>query len=271
MTKDIQKLPFVGGLAFPTRAGVVSVPLVGPAMAHHVAGADSAKEIPFHEHECGQLILALSGAVSCHVPGAIWMVPPGSAVWIPPGVPHRSAGTANSRMYFLFVAVGAAQLPERTCTLEIRPVVREMILHLADWPDHTGDDGHHVRYKKVLLRELEQMPAGGFDLPVSQHPKLKRLQDALMSDPSDRRALVEWAHLLATSERTLARLVVKETGMTFGRWRQQLHLLVALTLLSGGASVQQVSDALGYESATSFILMFRKALGTTPARYTSKL
>nr|WP_295835476.1 helix-turn-helix domain-containing protein [uncultured Azospirillum sp.] len=40
-----------------------------------------------------------------------------------------------------------------------------------------------------------------------------------------------------------------------------------LAQLSGGSSVQQVSDALGYESATSFIVMFKKALGTTPTRY----
>ena len=32
------------------------------------------------------------------------------------------------------------------------------------------------------------------------------------------------------SERSLARLVQKETGLSFGRWRQQLHLLVALRL-----------------------------------------
>ncbi|PDS35040.1 hypothetical protein CO665_27160 [Rhizobium anhuiense] len=51
------------------------------------------------------------------------------------------------------------------------------------------------------------------------------------------------------------------------RWRQQLHLLVALSKLSDGVPVQQVAEVLGYESATSFITMFRKALGTTPSRY----
>ncbi|SMH62766.1 transcriptional regulator, AraC family [Azospirillum lipoferum] len=252
----------------PVRNGFVAVELRNPAAALHVAVTDNRSEIPVHEHESGQLILALCGAVTCHVPGSIWMVPPGRAVWIPAGVPHHSLATANSRMCFLFVQPNAACLPTQCSTLEITPLVREMILHLADQPyDDSNADEHALRFIQVLLRELEKMSTGGLQLPVSSHPKLKQLQDALTADPSDRTTLAEWGRRIAISERTLARLIVRETGMTFGRWRQQLHLLVALAQLSGGSSVQQVSDALGYESATSFIIMFKKALGTTPARY----
>ncbi|MBB5045765.1 AraC-like DNA-binding protein [Rhodopseudomonas rhenobacensis] len=69
------------------------------------------------------------------------------------------------------------------------------------------------------------------------------------------------------SERSLKRLMVQETGLSFGRWRRQLHLVIALRELASGATVQRVSSDLGYESATAFIVMFKKALGTTPARY----
>jgi AraC-like DNA-binding protein len=69
------------------------------------------------------------------------------------------------------------------------------------------------------------------------------------------------------SERTLTRLVLRETGMSFGRWRQQLHIIIALQRLSGGALVQRVAEDLGYESVSAFITMFKKALGKPPARY----
>jgi AraC-like DNA-binding protein len=69
------------------------------------------------------------------------------------------------------------------------------------------------------------------------------------------------------SERTLSRLITQETGMSFGRWRQQLHLMLSLQWLAKGASIQQVATDLGYENASSFVLMFHKALGTSPARY----
>jgi AraC-like DNA-binding protein len=55
--------------------------------------------------------------------------------------------------------------------------------------------------------------------------------------------------------------------MSFGRWRQQLGVMLAVKWLAGGASIQQVAGDLGYESVPSFVTMFRKALGTSPGRY----
>jgi AraC-like DNA-binding protein len=106
-------------------------------------------------------------------------------------------------------------------------------------------------------------------LPISSEPRLKRIAQALADGPGDRSTLAEWAGRVALSESSLARLVVKETGLTFGRWRQQLHLIVALRELASGASVQRVSGDLGYKSATAFITMFKKALGKPPAKYLS--
>ncbi|MHC5540538.1 helix-turn-helix domain-containing protein, partial [Singulisphaera rosea] len=89
-------------------------------------------------------------------------------------------------------------------------------------------------------------------------------------DPSDRASVQEWAERTGVSERTLSRLVRQETGMSFGRWRQQLHIILALQSLSRGASVQSVATDLGYENASSFVVMFRKALGSSPARYMTR-
>jgi len=75
---------------------------------------------------------------------------------------------------------------------------------------------------------------------------------------------------VAMSERSLARLLSRETGLTFGRWRQQLHLIVALRELASGQTVQNVAFELGYESVNAFITMFKKALGSTPAQYFKK-
>jgi AraC-like DNA-binding protein len=69
------------------------------------------------------------------------------------------------------------------------------------------------------------------------------------------------------SPRTLSRLIARETGMSFGRWRRQLHLLLALQWLARGTTVQDVAIGLGYENASNFVVMFRKVLGETPGRY----
>lgn len=62
-------------------------------------------------------------------------------------------------------------------------------------------------------------------------------------------------------------MIAGQTGMTFGRWRQQLNIMLALQWLANGATNQQVAIDLGHESAGSFVTMFRKALGTTPSSY----
>lgn len=244
---------------------------VRPASALHVALHERDVEQPVHFHRKGQLVLALHGGVTCEVPKAMWMVPPHHAVWIPGGVAHSNRATSNAEIYFLFVEPGAADMPTHCCTLAISPLVRELIRHLAEQGAEYPEGGPTSRLVAVLLELLAAAPVEQLHLPVSGHPKLRRIADALAQDPSDRRTLAEWANQLALSERTLARLVLRETGLSFGRWRQQLHLIVALRQFSEGASVQHVAGSLGYESVTAFITMFRKALGEPPARYFSRL
>ena len=83
--------------------------------------------------------------------------------------------------------------------------------------------------------------------------------------------LQQWAARLATIERSLGRVVQSATGMSFGRWRQQLHLMIALNHLAEGQSVQRVSGTLGYDSVSAFITMFKKAFGKSPTQYFASL
>jgi AraC-like DNA-binding protein len=55
--------------------------------------------------------------------------------------------------------------------------------------------------------------------------------------------------------------------MSFGVWRQQLRLLRAPESLAANEPVTEVALALGYESPSAFIAMFRRCLGKTPGRY----
>lgn len=224
-----------------------------------------------HDHRKGQLILSLHGAVSCEVQNALWLVPPQHAVWIPGSTPHSCRVTRNARTCFLFVEPGAAAMPEECCTVAITPLVREMILHLAEQEPAYHSEGKTARLVAVLLEQLSDAPLKELHLPISDHPKIKQIADTLFSDPGDRTTLREWATRLATSERTLARLVESTTGLSFGRWRQQLHLMIALSHLAEGVSVQRVAGILGYDSVNAFITMFKKALGKPPTQYFSSL
>lgn len=236
-----------------------------PVIAVRVDVVGKRVEVPLHRHRKGQLVFALSGGVTCRVPTGLWMVPPHCAVWIPGDMEHSNVATANARLFFLYIAPGVADLPDRCGTLAISPLLREVIIELADGT--SDDDARTGLLGQVLLTELPRMPVQRLHLPLSADPRLQRIAGLLADDPSDRSTLATWASRVALSESSLARLVLRETGLTFGRWRQQLHLIVALRSLSAGVSVQQVSADLGYDSVAAFITMFRKALGQSPARY----
>jgi AraC-like DNA-binding protein len=69
-----------------------------------------------------------------------------------------------------------------------------------------------------------------------------------MEAPANREPQETWAKRAGLSERTLTRVMTRETGMSFGR------------------SIQQVAADLGYESVPRFVTMFRKVLGASPGR-----
>ncbi|WP_192252107.1 AraC family transcriptional regulator [Mesorhizobium silamurunense] len=242
--------------------------VLAPAIAVRVDVSETRAEVPDHWHRKGQLVFALGGGVTCRVPSGLWMVPPHCGVWVPSTMKHSNIATANARIFFVYIEPGAADLPDRCCTLSISPLLRELIIELSEC---APDEPRGGFLGKVLLAELPRMPVQQLHLPISSEPRLGRIAEALAEDPADRSTLAEWANRVALSESSLARLVVKETGLTFGRWRQQLHLIVALRELASGASVQQVSGDLGYESVTAFITMFKKALGKPPAKYLSDI
>lgn len=90
---------------------------------------------------------------------------------------------------------------------------------------------------------------------------------ALQADPGDGRSLSEWGRHAGASGRTLARLIERETGMGFARWRTQLRIAAALPRLAGGATVTRVAHEVGYATPSAFVAAFRRTLGAPPGAY----
>jgi len=104
-------------------------------------------------------------------------------------------------------------------------------------------------------------------LLLPRDERLARVARALLDDVADDRGLDDWAHFAGMSRRTFMRAFSAEVGMSFGRWRQQSRLFAALEMLAQGKSVTDAGIAVGYDSVSAFIEMFRKMLGTTPQMY----
>ena len=225
-------------------------------------------ETDFHRHRKGELILALRGVLTCEVEGSLWLVPPQSAIWVPGDVLHkvRTAGTIECYLVFIDPSV-ASSLPSNCCALSATPLLRELLIRAANLPVLYAEGGVESHLVTLLLDEIAMAPTGNLHLPMPADVRLRKIFEMIMDHPADRGTIQTWAQRVGLSERTLARLLTQQTGMSFGRWRQQLHLMLAVKWLGTGSSVQQVADGLGYESAGTFVTMFRKALGASPGRY----
>lgn len=238
-----------------------------PVAVTRFEAAQSEYESPLHQHKTGQLLLTLHGSVTCLTEEGIWLVPAQCAMWLPPGTLHCNRVSAHSSVCMLFVETDEVRLPEKLCTLSVTPLVSELFRRIVTLSE-TNDSTSHARLLyHVLLEELSAMPVSGLKLPIPSDPRLKAIAQAMTDMPGGRRTLADWATFTGMSRRSLERLVAEETGMSFGRWKQQLLLIMAIQQLTEGATVQQTAWDMGYESVTAFITMFRKALGTSPARY----
>ncbi|CAG9201665.1 HTH-type transcriptional regulator NimR [Burkholderia gladioli] len=221
-----------------------------------------------HRHRRAQLLYSVRGILNCEIEDGVWIVPPQCAVWIPGDLPHAARGSGETECHCLFVEPDAApDLPKSCCTISVSPLLRELLLKVAGFPELYPLGSREDRLIAVLLDELAMAPVEDLHLPMPRDPRLRRLAEMLLTDPTDKTSKGDWATRIGMSERSMSRLLMHEIGMSFGRWRRQLHVILALQRLTKGESVQTVALELGYENASGFVTMFRKAVGKPPARY----
>lgn len=223
-----------------------------------------------HQHHKAQLIYSVRGILNCEIEDGVWIVPPQCAVWIPGDLPHSARGSGETECYCLFVEPDAApDLPKTCCTISVSPLLRELLLKVASFPALYALGGREERLIAALLDELAEAQVEDLHLPMPRDPRLRRLAQMMIADPTDKTSKADWAPRIGMSERSMSRMLLREIGMSFGRWRRQLHVILALQRLTKGESVQTVALELGYENASGFVTMFRKAVGKPPARYLS--
>ena len=222
----------------------------------------------WHRHRRAQLLFAIEGVMTVSTKNGTWVVPPQQAVWVPAGTAHSVSANQHLAMRSLYIDPSVlARLPKTCCVLTVPPLLRELIVRATSLPADYPPDGPEARLMAVIPDELAGLEPEPLHLPLPTDPRLSTVADALIADPGDGRDLKEWGKIAGASERTLARLFVKETGMTFGTWRQRRRLLAAIGRLADGQPVTSVAFDLGYDSPSAFITMFRRTLGATPGRY----
>ncbi|NYT78018.1 helix-turn-helix transcriptional regulator [Alcaligenaceae bacterium] len=221
-----------------------------------------------HSHPWVQLSYALHGVVEVETDWGRFIAPPQRAIWVPAHIEHKVRCTADTRVRSLYVDPAVVPWGAAHCrVLVVDTLLRELIRRFSQLPvfyDEAGSDG---RLAGVLLDQLESAPEADLMLPFPQDARLKKICSHLQEDPCSRIALRQWSSRLSVSEKTLSRIFVQQTGLSFRLWRQRLRLLSALPLLERGDRVTDVALACGYDSLSAFIAAFRQQFGATPGEF----
>lgn len=226
------------------------------------------KIIPAHHHRRAQLIYAATGVLTVRSGDSVWIVPPSRALWMPPMIEHALRASGAVSMRTLYIEPDSHPgLPRESVVVEMSALLRELILRAMELPrlyDINGSDG---RLMEVVLDEISAQRLLPLHLPIPRDPRLVRIYEQILENPADNRTMVDWATFAGASLRTLARLFSRETGLSFGRWRQQLRLHAALARLAQGVPVAVVAYDVGYDSPSAFSQMFQRALGRSPKSF----
>ncbi len=222
-----------------------------------------------HRHDWVQLSYATQGVLGVRTRLGSYLAPPQRAIWVPPGLEHTVVSTERTQMRSLYIepdaVKGAVPWGAQECrVLGVTPLVRELIRAVTRLPVEYDETGPPGRLVAVLLDQLAMLEEVRFSLPLPRDERLTRLCAELEQGPDDQRTLLELAAGSGLSARTMTRLFLRETGLTFRAWRRRLRLLKSLTGLEAGDSVTTVALDSGYASTSAFIAAFRQEFGTTP-------
>lgn len=221
-----------------------------------------------HAHNKHQLIYAIRGVMVVQAEAGRWVVPPTRAIWMLAGMTHAIRCIGAVHMRSLLVAPGAApRLLAETQAVGVSPLLRELISAAAQLRQPCAPNSRDGRLLRLILDELRGLPVLPLHLRMPADPRLQAICGQLQQQLDDASTLADWAQRLAVDVKTIQRLFLKDTGMTFGQWRQQARLLRALELLATGERVIDVALALGYDSPSAFASMFRRQFGQTPSQF----
>lgn len=223
---------------------------------------------PRHRHAWGEFVYSYSGVMEIEIAQHHYLAPPQYGIWLPPDMEHVGFNRHEACHCSLYLAAELCDaLPAVPCALTLSPLIRTLLEELRSDPPSQPQTPEQQRLLQVLVDKLAQAPHVGSYLPSSDDPLLGPVLRALEANPSDPRSLPQLARAANTTERTLMRRAQRDLGMSLVEWRQRLKVIEALALLERGQSVETIGLDLGYSSASAFISMFRKMMGTTPDEY----
>jgi len=222
----------------------------------------------WHSHPRGQLLYAIEGVMTIHASVGTWVVPPNQALWLTAGMRHEVKMSGEVKVRTVFIdAMRIKTLPSETCVIDVSPLLKELIVAATRIQRDYARGGRDDLVMRLLLEELRVSNVLPLHLPVPGDVRIRSICEALIDDPSNASTAEQWAQQVGVTAKTVHRLFLKETGMSFSRWREQARLLYALRRVAGGERIIDIALDCGYTSHSAFTVMFRRNFGKSPSAF----
>ncbi len=205
----------------------------------------------------GIALLVLAGATRIEDRRTAWVAPAGHAVTVPSGHALRLMAGRGSILGIIPIDQPSSAEP---WLVRISPLSIAIGLH----DDIAADDAH---IRAVLLREIGRAERVRHGIRLPRDPRARLIAQTIIRDPTDTRSLMDFAEQSGMSRRTLLRLFVAETGLSFRDFRRHAKIHRSLAMMAEGAAIQDAALGAGYESTPAFIAAFRAVIGCTPGRH----
>ena len=101
--------------------------------------------------------------------------------------------------------------------------------------------------------------------------RARHIADELLEEPASQKSQAALANKWGVSIRTLSRLFMEQTGLSFSQWRQQAKLLTSLQWIDAGLAISEVSALCGYATVSAYIKAFRERFRETPRQFQVKV
>ncbi|MET9496901.1 AraC family transcriptional regulator [Streptomyces sp. NPDC006552] len=121
----------------------------------------------------------------------------------------------------------------------------------------------------TMVLRTSRGPASAMTLwTAAGDARIAGVVERIVADPGADWPIERLSRLAAMSRATFIRRFGRSTGVTVGAFLTRVRMMAAAELLlSGDANVAGVAEQVGYRSESAFSRSFRRAVGTTPARF----
>ena len=223
--------------------------------------------LPWHEHRRAQVLYAATGVMRVETADGSWTIPTARAVLIPPTTRHQVTMTGVSTRSLYLEPAAVPWFPARCQAVDVSALLRELILEAVEMDPYYPEHGRDAAVAALLLHELRHLAPLPLDVPLPSEPRLRGLCEEFLDKPDIHDPPARWCAALNVSERTLARLFRRGTGLSFSEWRQRACVLHSLHHLTTGLPVTRVAALLGYDNPAAYTAAFGKLLGRPPTAY----